>query len=86
MAEGRHPNHSINSDGNYDYSLSAKTEKFYNKTINLQHIITKNHRMTVSHVENRAWVLRIKDVKESDKGWYMCQVRLPVFKRHVKVD
>lgn len=40
------------------------------------HIITKNHRMSVTHVENRAWVLRIKDVKESDKGWYMCQVRL----------
>lgn len=34
------------------------------------HIITKNHRMTVSHVENRAWVLRIKDVKESDRGWW----------------
>ena len=38
------------------------------------HIITKNHRMTVSHVEGRAWVLRIRDVKESDKGWYMCQI------------
>lgn len=36
------------------------------------HIITKNHRMTVSHVENRAWVLRIRDVKESDRGYYMC--------------
>lgn len=33
------------------------------------HIITKNHRMTVTHAENRAWVLRIKDVRELDKGW-----------------
>ncbi|XP_052865745.1 lachesin-like [Anopheles cruzii] len=38
------------------------------------HVITKNHRMAVAHVEGRAWVLRIRDVKESDKGWYMCQV------------
>lgn len=30
--------------------------------------------MTIAHVEGRAWVLRIRDVKESDKGWYMCQV------------
>ncbi|KXJ83449.1 hypothetical protein RP20_CCG004846 [Aedes albopictus] len=30
--------------------------------------------MTITHVEGRKWVLRIKDVKESDKGWYMCQV------------
>ncbi|EAT41938.1 AAEL006477-PA [Aedes aegypti] len=30
--------------------------------------------MMITHVEGRKWVLRIKDVKESDKGWYMCQV------------
>ncbi|XP_055542497.1 lachesin-like [Wyeomyia smithii] len=38
------------------------------------HVITKNSRMTITRVEGRKWVLRIKDVKESDKGWYMCQV------------
>uniref|UniRef100_A0A336MRQ9 CSON006134 protein n=1 Tax=Culicoides sonorensis TaxID=179676 RepID=A0A336MRQ9_CULSO len=38
------------------------------------HVITKNHRMSIAHVEKRAWVLKIKDVKESDRGWYMCQV------------
>ncbi|CRK94221.1 CLUMA_CG007736, isoform A [Clunio marinus] len=47
------------------------------------HIITKNHRMTVSHVENRAWVLRIKEVKESDKGWYMCQINTDPMKNQV---
>lgn len=25
-------------------------------------------------MEKRAWVLKIKDVKESDRGWYMCQI------------
>lgn len=39
--------------------------------------------MTVSHVENRAWVLRIKDVKESDKGWYMCQINTDPMKNQV---
>lgn len=39
--------------------------------------------MTVSHVENRAWVLRIRDVKESDKGWYMCQVNSDPMKNQV---
>lgn len=37
------------------------------------HIITKNHRMSVTHAENRAWVLRIKDVRELDKGWWVPQ-------------
>lgn len=35
------------------------------------HVITKNHRMVVTHVEKRAWQLKIRDVKEMDKGWYM---------------
>lgn len=35
------------------------------------HVITKNHRMTVTHAEKRAWQLKIRDVKETDKGWYM---------------
>lgn len=39
--------------------------------------------MTVSHVENRSWVLRIKDVKESDKGWYMCQINTVTYLVHI---
>lgn len=35
------------------------------------HIITKNHRISVTHTENRMWQLRIKDIKVSDQGWYM---------------
>lgn len=35
------------------------------------HVITKNNRMVVTHAEKRNWQLKIRDVKESDKGWYM---------------
>lgn len=38
------------------------------------HVITKNHRIAVTHSGHRTWSLHIKDTKESDKGWYMCQV------------
>lgn len=30
--------------------------------------------MSITHAEQRAWILRIRDVRESDKGWYMCQI------------
>ncbi|KAF7278900.1 hypothetical protein GWI33_007847 [Rhynchophorus ferrugineus] len=38
------------------------------------HVITKNHRIAVTQVEHRSWYLHIRDVRESDKGWYMCQI------------
>ncbi|KAH8333867.1 hypothetical protein KR059_004042, partial [Drosophila kikkawai] len=38
------------------------------------HVITKNHRIAISHTEHRIWQLRIRDVQESDRGWYMCQI------------
>ncbi|XP_062552768.1 lachesin-like [Armigeres subalbatus] len=37
-------------------------------------VITKSERVSVTHTEQRIWHLRIKDIKESDKGWYMCQI------------
>nr|XP_029732561.1 lachesin-like [Aedes albopictus] len=37
-------------------------------------VITKSERVSVTHTEQRIWQLRIKDIKESDKGWYMCQI------------
>lgn len=39
--------------------------------------------MSVVHAEKRSWVLRIKDVKESDKGWYMCQINTDPMKNQV---
>lgn len=38
------------------------------------HVITKNHRIAVTHSGHRRWCLHIRDTKETDKGWYMCQV------------
>ncbi|EDV99481.1 GH13004 [Drosophila grimshawi] len=38
------------------------------------HVITKNHRIAITHTEHRIWQLRIRDVHESDRGWYMCQI------------
>ncbi|XP_051175236.1 lachesin-like [Leptopilina boulardi] len=38
------------------------------------HVITKNHRIVVTHSGHRTWSLHIKDTKETDRGWYMCQV------------
>ncbi|XP_058821095.1 neurotrimin-like [Topomyia yanbarensis] len=37
-------------------------------------VITKSERISITHTEQRIWQLRIKDIKESDKGWYMCQI------------
>ncbi|XP_053961331.1 opioid-binding protein/cell adhesion molecule homolog [Anastrepha ludens] len=47
------------------------------------HVITKNHRMSITHAEKRAWILKIRDVKESDKGWYMCQINTDPMKSQV---
>ncbi|XP_039276210.1 lachesin isoform X1 [Nilaparvata lugens] len=38
------------------------------------HVITKNHRIGVTHSDHRTWYLHIRDVRESDRGWYMCQI------------
>ncbi|RZF43460.1 hypothetical protein LSTR_LSTR001721 [Laodelphax striatellus] len=38
------------------------------------HVITKNHRIGVTHSDHHTWELHIKDVRESDRGWYMCQI------------
>ncbi|XP_050321420.1 uncharacterized protein LOC126753767 isoform X26 [Bactrocera neohumeralis] len=47
------------------------------------HVITKNNRMSITHAEKRAWILRIRDVKEADKGWYMCQINTDPMKSQV---
>lgn len=38
------------------------------------HVITKNHRVGITYAEHKTWQLRIKDIRESDRGWYMCQI------------
>lgn len=32
-------------------------------------VITKNHRVAIGYTETRIWQLRIKDIRESDRGW-----------------
>lgn len=38
------------------------------------HVITKNHRISLLHSEHKTWQLKIKDIRESDRGFYMCQM------------
>ncbi|EDS32326.1 lachesin [Culex quinquefasciatus] len=38
------------------------------------HVITKNKRIGILYTEKKTWQLRIRDIRESDKGWYMCQI------------
>ncbi|KAL1508978.1 hypothetical protein ABEB36_003789 [Hypothenemus hampei] len=47
------------------------------------HVITKNHRIAVTHTEHRNWYLHIRDVRQSDKGWYMCQINTDPMKSQV---
>lgn len=47
------------------------------------HVITKNHRIGIFHSEKRIWQLRIRDVRESDRGWYMCQINTDPMKSQV---
>lgn len=47
------------------------------------HVITKNHRIGVKHSEHRTWHLQIRDVRESDRGWYMCQINTDPMKSQV---
>ncbi|XP_026292997.1 lachesin-like isoform X1 [Frankliniella occidentalis] len=37
-------------------------------------VITQNPRISLTHNDARSWYLHIKDVHETDRGWYMCQV------------
>jgi hypothetical protein len=47
------------------------------------HVITNNHRIRVTHSDHRTWCLHIRDMKESDRGWYMCQISTDPMKSQV---
>ncbi|XP_066588541.1 lachesin-like [Prorops nasuta] len=47
------------------------------------HVITKNHRIAVTHSEHKTWYLHIRDVKESDRGDYMCQINTDPMKSQI---
>lgn len=37
-------------------------------------VISQNARISLTYNDHRSWYLHIRDVEESDRGWYMCQV------------
>ena len=39
-----------------------------------QQVITRNPRISLARDDHKSWHLQIKDLQESDRGWYMCQV------------
>ena len=47
------------------------------------HIITLNTRITVSHVNMHTWYLRIRQLRESDRGCYMCQINSSPMKKQI---
>jgi hypothetical protein len=48
-----------------------------------EHVITHNHRVTVSHPDLNTWNLHIKAVNEDDRGGYMCQLNTDPMKSQV---
>ncbi|KAJ8918069.1 hypothetical protein NQ315_011526 [Exocentrus adspersus] len=43
-------------------------------------VVTHNSRVSVTHDDMKTWKLRIRPVKESDRGCYLCQINTPVLK------
>ncbi|XP_062135189.1 neural cell adhesion molecule L1 isoform X2 [Drosophila sulfurigaster albostrigata] len=37
-------------------------------------VISQNNRISLTYNDHRSWYLHIKEVEETDRGWYMCQV------------
>jgi len=38
------------------------------------HMVTHNHRFSVTHNGHNTWTLHIKNVQQNDSGSYMCQI------------
>lgn len=47
------------------------------------HIITRNYRISLSHSDNRNFVLHIRGVQKSDRGGYMCQINTVPMKSQI---
>ncbi|XP_046686270.1 lachesin-like [Homalodisca vitripennis] len=46
-------------------------------------VVTHNSRISVTHDNHRTWQLHIKQVKESDRGCYMCQINTNIMKKQI---
>ncbi|XP_032512885.2 lachesin-like [Danaus plexippus] len=38
------------------------------------HVISRSRRVGVTHSDQRTWFLHIRELRETDRGWYMCQI------------
>lgn len=43
-------------------------------------VVTHNSRISVTHDSLRTWQLRIRHIKESDRGCYMCQINTNIMR------
>lgn len=46
-------------------------------------VVTHNMRISVTHDNRSTWQLHIRQVKESDRGCYMCQINTNVMKKQI---
>uniref|UniRef100_T1HRM5 Ig-like domain-containing protein n=1 Tax=Rhodnius prolixus TaxID=13249 RepID=T1HRM5_RHOPR len=46
-------------------------------------VVTHNARVSVTHDNQRTWRLHIRQLKESDRGCYMCQINTNVMKKQI---
>lgn len=46
-------------------------------------VVTHNSRISVTHDNHRTWQLHIRQVKETDRGCYMCQINTNVMKKQL---
>lgn len=46
-------------------------------------VVTHNVRISVTHDNRSTWQLRIKHVRESDRGCYMCQINTNIMKKQI---
>ncbi|KAG6450941.1 hypothetical protein O3G_MSEX006828 [Manduca sexta] len=37
-------------------------------------VISRSRRVGVTHSDHRTWFLHIRELRETDRGWYMCQI------------
>lgn len=46
-------------------------------------VVTHNSRISVTHDNLRTWQLRIRQLKETDRGCYMCQINTSTMKKQI---
>ncbi|XP_067127907.1 neurotrimin-like [Centruroides vittatus] len=48
-----------------------------------RHVITRNYRINLTQRDHKLWILHINNVRESDRGGYMCQINTVPMKSQV---